>query len=354
MKKINLLLLCGGRSVEHEISLISSRNIANALDAKKYNVLVVCIDKQGKWHYQEKQDYLVNESDPRKVTFHKNKNKVYFDLNGNLQTLCLLKNGKEVRKKIDVVFPILHGTYGEDGLIQGFLETLSIPYVGSGVLGSAVGMDKEIAKQLMDNAGVPVVPSVTLLKHDKVPSYDFIARKLGKTIFVKAASLGSSVGVFKVKNSKEYRSAIKEAFLEDEKVLIERGVTCREIECAVLGNEKPKATIPGEIVLHGAEFYSYEAKYCDAEASSVQIPAKITKSQMKKIQDYAVRAYQALNLSGLSRVDFFLTDRGEIFCNEVNTLPGFTNISMYPKMWENMGVSYSKLLDELVTLAFEK
>ena len=257
-------------------------------------------------------------------------------------------------KKIDVVFPVLHGSFGEDGTLQGFLKLIDMPFVGPGVLGSAVGMDKDMAKRVLTEAGIAVSNGLVFRAHE-IDTIKFAAvkKKLGLPMFVKPANAGSSVGVSKVRNEKEFIAAVSTAFKFDSKILIEEAIVGREIECAVLGNEGLIAAIPGEII-PGEEFYSYDDKYAATSASVSEIPAKMPKADMEKLRAIAVKAYAALSLEGMTRVDFFYTKEGKLLINEVNTIPGFTSISMYPKMWEASGLSFTKLVDRLIELAIER
>lgn len=308
MKKLKIGVLFGGKSAEHEVSILSAKNIIKALDTSKYHVLPIKIPKNGQFNFS-----IIN--------------------------------------KLDVVFPVLHGPFGEDGSIQGLLKLSEIPFVGASVLGSAVGMDKDIMKRLLRDAGIPIGKFITLRKSDKI-NFNTIKKELGLPLFIKPANMGSSVGVSKVRNEKEFEKATKDAFKYDTKILIEEFINAREIECSVLGNEYPIASAPGEIIA-SQEFYSYDAKYMD-EGSIAQIPAKIDKKTTKKIQELAIKAFEVLNCEGLARVDFFLKKNGSVLVNEINTMPGFTNISMYPKMWEASGLPQAKLLDRLIELAIER
>lgn len=255
---------------------------------------------------------------------------------------------------VDCVFPVLHGTNGEDGTIQGLLDILQIPYVGADCLGSAIGMDKEILKRLLEHAGLPVVDRILIRQSDvsKI-NYAHAAKILGETVYIKPNSLGSAVGVNKAIDEKSFQSALADAFRYDEYVLIEKGIDGREIECSVLGNVNLKVSVPGEIVKH-TEFYSYEAKYVDAAASTVQSPADLSPELIAEFQSLALKAYQVLRCTGMARVDFFLEKNNKIYINEINTIPGFTNISMYPKNWEASGLKYAALLDELIELAMQR
>ncbi|HPS21584.1 MAG TPA: D-alanine--D-alanine ligase family protein [Candidatus Paceibacterota bacterium] len=311
-KKLKIGILFGGKSTEHEVSIKSATNIMAALDKAKYEIVKIKIEKSGK-----------------------------FNLN--------------LLKKVDVVFPVLHGSFGEDGTMQGFLKILEKPFVGPSVLGSAVGFDKDVTKRLLTEAGIPNTKFLTFRKNEKI-NFAEVKENLNLPMIVKPANAGSSVGISKVSDQKEFEKAVKFAFKFDNKIIIEKFLADRrEIECAVLGNEKPKASVCGEVITNKQHaFYSYEAKYLDEKGAELEILAKISKETQKNIQDLAVRTFKTLECEGLSRVDFFLMPDGEILVNEINTIPGFTNISMYPTLWKNTGISYSKLIDKLINLAIER
>jgi D-alanine-D-alanine ligase len=310
-KKIRVAVLFGGKSAEHEVSIRSAKNVVAALDPKKYDVTEIKISKSARW--------VPSES---------------------------------LFESIDVVFPVLHGPFGEDGTVQGLLKLANIPFVGPSVLGSAVGMDKDVAKRLLRDAGIPVSKFLVVTKNDPV-SFVVAKKKLGLPLFIKPANMGSSVGVNKVKSKKEFDDAISKALQYDTKVMIEEFIKGREMECAMLGNESPVASVVGEIIPHH-EFYSYDAKYIDDDGAGIEFPAKISKTIQKKIQTLAVRTFKTLACEGMSRVDFFLKADGEVLVNEINTIPGFTSISMYPKLWEASGIPPKKLVDTLITLAIAR
>jgi D-alanine-D-alanine ligase len=347
-KKLRIGILFGGRSGEHEVSLLSAASILKAIDRKKYDVLPIGITKQGHWLAEgESQSLLAG-------------------IPGSLPLSAGTELTPERRMTgLDVVFPVLHGTFGEDGTIQGLLELADIAYVGSGVLGSATGMDKATMKQLFAAAGLPQTPHVTLLRNewkaDPKRCTKLIEKHLAYPVFVKPANLGSSVGISKVHNRAELAKAMNLAASFDRKLVVEQGVggpgaKPRELEVAVLGNDVPEASVVGEIV-PGAEFYDYNAKYHSA-ASMPIIPAELTKSQEKQIRAMAIAAFRACDCAGLARVDFLMEPAGKrasrIFLNEINTMPGFTSISMYPKLWQATGVPYKKLIDRLIVLALER
>ena len=343
-KKIRVALLFGGKSAEHEVSLRSAANVAEAIDKSKYEVVPIGIDKQGKW-------LLPGEAQPLLGNTKVAQGKEIVLRPESKGALSLLSGGKSA--SVDVVFPILHGPMGEDGTVQGLLTLAGVPFVGSGVLGSAVGMDKDAMKRLLRDAGLPIARFITLRASEKRPAYAAVARKLGKILFVKPANMGSSVGVSKVRNAKEFAAALDKAFEYDSKILIEEFIPAREVECAVLGNEEPIASVVGEIIpTH--EFYSYEAKYLDENGAALEVPAKIPQALSRKIQKMAVEVFKVLSCEGLGRVDFFLTEKGKIYVNEINTIPGFTSISMYPRLFSASGISYPDLIDRLIQLALER
>jgi len=348
-KKVRVAVIFGGRSAENEVSIHSAKNVIAALDKNKYEACLIGIDKLGGWHFGKLGLKLLSTPYPDLKSFHDNTNALastsdrnYFPEQSDLQS-------------IDVFFPVLHGPYGEDGTIQGLLKLVNKPFVGSGILGSAVSMDKDVMKRLLSQAKIPVAKFLVFKKQERDSLvYEKIKEELGNIFFVKPANLGSSVGVYKIYTREDFFDAIDAAFLYDTKILIEQAVNAREIECSVLGNTDPIASLPGEIIPHH-EFYSYEAKYLDENGAELIIPAKLTKKQVKRIQTLAIKTFKVLECSGMARVDFFLERAtGKIFVNEVNTIPGFTNISMYPQLWQVSGLSSKELIDRLITLAIEK
>ncbi len=340
-RKIRLGILFGGRSSEHEISLLSARSIIDAVDKNAYEISLIGIGKDGRWLGAAGESYLLHASDPKKIAINVTKMKE-----------LALRPGRKGIGPIDVVFPVLHGTYGEDGSIQGLLRMLDLPFVGPDILGSAVGMDKDVAKRLLRDAGIPVADFLTYGRGDAI-KLSAVWKRLGKPVFVKPANQGSSVGVAKAKGDKELRAAIANAFSYDDKILVEEAVVGREIEVAVLGNETPEASVAGEVIPHH-DFYSYEAKYLDENGAGLMIPAKLPKALLRTAQTLAIRTFKTLGLEGMARVDFFMKKDGSFVVNEVNTIPGFTKISMYPKLWEASGLPYAKLIDRLVRLALDR
>lgn len=349
-KKLRIGVLFGGKSAEHEVSLQSARNVINSLDKNKYEVIPVGITKEGKWLLNDTSNYLLNSNNPKLIELNKSNKEVALYAQGQ-GALASLNNNSQMKGKLDVIFPVMHGPFGEDGSMQGLLKLAGVPFVGPGVLGSALGMDKDFTKKVLRDAGIPIGKFITFKSGEKA-NFNKIKKELGLPLFIKPANMGSSVGVSKVRNEKEFKEAVSEAFKYDTKIIIEEFIDGREIECAILGNDVPMASIPGEIIAN-QEFYSYDAKYVDA-GSVAEIPAKIDKKTAKKVQELAIKTFQALNCEGLSRVDFFLKKSGEVLVNEINTIPGFTNISMYPKLWEASGIPVPKLLDRLIELAMER
>jgi D-alanine-D-alanine ligase len=375
-KKLRIGILFGGRSGEHEVSLLSAASILNSIDQTKYEVILIGITKQGQWLTStEAQHLLADNTKPAPIQKKRTTTKSV-ELRGStgsaLRHEALAQQNGSLAQSLDVIFPVLHGTFGEDGTIQGLFELADIAYVGSGVLGSATGMDKSVMKQLFAAAGLPQTPHVNLLrsewKADAKRSIKRIEKKLVYPVFVKPANLGSSVGISKVHDRSELAPAMDLAASYDRKLIIEQGVggpgvKPRELEVAVLGNDSPEASVVGEIV-PGAEFYDYNAKY-HSDASIPIIPAQLSKSESKQIREMAIAAFRACDCAGLARVDFLMepavkTKKGRnakaarIYLNEINTMPGFTSISMYPKLWEATGLPYKQLIDRLIDLAAER
>jgi len=398
MKKLRVGILFGGRSGEHEVSLLSAASVLHAINKDKYEVVPIGITKDGRWLTAEHAENLLQGKivlEPRQLRagdpettpaaavlargeavivppepVHRQSGLVPFQ-----SEAALTRRASDRAINVDVIFPVLHGTFGEDGTIQGLLELADIAYVGAGVLGSAAGMDKDVMKSLFIAAGIPIVRHVTILrsaweldfkKNGAKKIHKLVESKLKYPVFVKPANLGSSVGISKAHNRKELGPAIEEAAKFDRKIVIEQGVggkkkKAREIECSVLGNDDPAASVPGEIV-PGKEFYDYTAKYLD-EGSQLIIPAKLSKADTKRVQELAIAAFKAVDCSGLARVDFLMEPAsgkgsrkksGRIYLNEINTMPGFTAISMYPKLWAASGLAYADLIDRLIQLGIER
>jgi len=352
MSKTNLCIICGGRSVEHEVSLQSARNVIAAVDRSTFDVVLVGIDRAGTWNRYEPESFLVNAECPRTIALANPGPAVTLatvDGKGCLVTVA----AAERPTPIDVVFPVLHGSFGEDGTIQGLLAMADIPYVGCDVTSSAVCMSKDVTKALLRYAGIPVAQDIVMTRRalDALDP-DAVAAQLGLPLFVKPAKTGSSVGISKVRRPGELIDALKTAFQYDAKVIVEEGIEGRELECSVLGNADPSASVVGEVVT--GDFYSYAAKYLDDELAQLKAPAELDEPQARRFRDLAVASFKALSCSGMARVDGFLAANGEVIINEVNTIPGFTNISMYPRLWMLSGMTYGELVAELIALALEK
>ncbi|HXG50087.1 MAG TPA: D-alanine--D-alanine ligase [candidate division Zixibacteria bacterium] len=350
-RKLRVAVLYGGKSAEHEISLISARNVVAAMDRRKYRVEAIAIDGRGRWYLDERQRLLSGGA--RRVPARRAGTLLAVLPGGGGRSLIPVSAHRALQA-IDVVFPVLHGPFGEDGTVQGLLELMDLPFVGAGVLGSALGMDKDVMKRLLRDAGIPVARFLAFTSAER-ESIDFgsVRRLLGLPLFVKPANLGSSVGISKAGDRDEFERAVREAFRFDRKILVEQFVAGREIECSVLGNERPVASLPGEIVTRH-EFYSYRAKYVDAHGAELVIPARLPERVVEAVRRTAVRTFQVLGCEGMARVDFFVKRGGRVVVNEINTIPGFTQISMYPKLWEASGVSYPALIDRLIELALER
>ncbi len=353
MAKMRVGIVFGGKSAEHEVSLQSAKNIVEAIDKSRFDVVLLGIDKQGLWHINDAGNYLLNAQDPARIALRPSTVTLAQIPGREAQQLINAESGQPLAA-IDVIFPIVHGTLGEDGSLQGMLRMANLPFVGSDVLGSAACMDKDVTKRLLRDAGLAVAPFITLTRANRAQfSCADVEAKLGLPLFVKPANQGSSVGVSKVKNEEQYHQAVALAFEFDHKVVVEQGIKGREIECAVLGNDHPQASTCGEIVLN-SEFYAYDTKYIDDQGAQVVVPAAIAPEINDKIRAIAVQAYQTLGCSGMARVDVFLTADNEVVINEINTLPGFTNISMYPKLWQASGLDYTSLITRLIELALER
>jgi D-alanine-D-alanine ligase len=347
-KRLRVGVLFGGRSGEHEVSLASAASVIRGLDPDKYEAVPIGITKDGHW--------LVGEGAAKLLPdILKSGRRVMLTADPTEAAIVPMDRGAGAQR-FDVIFPVMHGTFGEDGTIQGMLELANVPFVGAGVLGSAIGMDKDVSKRLCQAAGIPVVPWVTVHRWHWEKDPDAVKAevesKFSYPVFVKPATLGSSVGMTKVHNSEELAPALNLACEFGMKILVEKAVSAREIEVSVLGNHDPQASVPGEIVPH-REFYDYAAKYLE-DGTQLLIPAELKPAQVKKIQALAIEAFRTLELSGMARVDFFVEKKGgKLFLNEVNTIPGFTSISMYPKMWEASGIPFRELIDKLIELALE-
>ena len=346
MKKLRVAVIFGGKSGEHEVSIASAASIFKYLDPSRYEAVPIKIEKDGRW--------MLTGDVPKAISAAEVHRQTTTTAMQPIDPTTTLTGGE-----IDVVFPVLHGPYGEDGTVQGLLELANMPYVGAGVLGSAVGMDKAVMKTLFRHRGLPVGPYLVILRHEWAREAEGLTarveRELTFPVFVKPANLGSSVGISKAKTVAQFVDAMALALQYDRKIVVEAAVpNAREIECAVLGNDDPQASIPGEIIPL-REFYDYEAKYLDANGSRLEIPAALSDVATAEIRRLSIEAFRACELSGLARVDFLVNrETGDTFLNEVNTLPGFTTISMYPKLWEASSVPYPELLERLLALAMER
>jgi D-alanine-D-alanine ligase len=352
--KIRVGILYGGQSAEHEISILSARNVLAALDRSRYTPVLIGIDKSGRWLAQEPERLLNSEQDARKAHLEPGPPR---HLLGAVQSGSVQSEGGGA-PLIDVAFPVLHGTLGEDGAIQGLLEVAGIPYVGAGVLGSAIGMDKDVMKRLLRDAGIAVADFLTVHRerYDAAPAAVLTAvAKLGFPLFVKPANAGSSVGISKVRTPAEIDAAIRLAFEYDIKILAEAAIVGREIELAVLGGNPPEVSVAGEIVVqHRDGFYSYDAKYLDDQGARLELPAQLSPEQLARSQAMALRTFSVLECDGLARVDLFLQGDGKLLVNEINTLPGFTAVSMYPKLWAHSGITPTILVTRLIELALDR
>ena len=347
--KITVGLICGGKSGEHEVSLISGENIQKRLDRNKYNVWIIGVDKEGHWHLGSQHDYSENSENVKNARLNLSTPIVSLEKWGDL----IERKTGQCLAKIDVFFPITHGAYGEDGTLQGILRWMEVPYVGPDVLGSAIGMDKDVSKRLLKEAGLPVTPSITLRKQDTL-SFEKAVSILGTPLFIKPSGQGSSIGIKKAIDSDSYEEGLQIGFSHGTKVLVEQFIEAREIECSVLGNETPEASkVLGEVVPPD-NVYSFHAKYIKTDTAPLIIPAELESEVIEKIRNAAIQTFQTLECEGMARIDFFVKDDGSFFVNEVNTLPGFTNASMYPLLWEASGLPYSELLDRLIDLARER
>ena len=351
MERVHVGLLYGGLSAEHDVSIVSARNVYAAIDPARYRVTLIRIDRAGRWRV-ERPEALRGGAAPDDAG-----DEVLFSPADDGAEVLIRRDAGDGAARLeplalDVAFPMLHGQNGEDGRVQGFLTTIGIPYVGPDVLGSAVCMDKEVTKRLLRDSGLPIVP-FRIVRRGEQPRYEDVAEALGSTLFVKPANSGSSVGTSKADDAGGFAQALALAFAYDHKVLVETAIAGREVECAVLGNEEPRASVPGEIVMT-APFYTYEAKYLDADASRMEVPADLPAAVAERVRALAVEACRVLGCEGMARVDFFVTPDGDVFINEVNTIPGFTERSMYPVMWAETGLPYGALVDALIQLALDR
>ncbi len=352
MQKINVGILFGGQSTEHEISLLSAKNIVEAIDDTQYRPVLIYIDRAGTWYRHSNRIELCNADDARNVAVTNPGRRILFSQNANDHRLVCAADGSTL-DRVDVLFPVLHGIFGEDGSIQGLSKLANIPCVGSGIMSSSVGMDKDITKRLLRDSGIEIADFVCLKRScNDALSYDFLVERLGPELFVKPANLGSSVGVSFVDNAEDFERAVRFAFRYDQKVIVEERIVGRELECAVLGNGNPKASVVGEVIPKSV-WYSFENKYIDDDGARLEIPAVLDRRQSDYIRSKAIEVYRLLDCQGMARIDFFLKTDGSVVVNEINTIPGFTEISMYPKLWLYSGVSYKVLIGQLIELAIE-
>ncbi|MCF6352215.1 MAG: D-alanine--D-alanine ligase [Cyclobacteriaceae bacterium] len=341
MEKTIVGILFGGRSVEHDVSIISAQNIAKYIDTDKFKAVLIGIDKAGNWFLCNAVTKNISQGKPLQIS-----------LSASKPTFST----SNLKFDLDVVFPVLHGTDGEDGSIQGLLKTLRIPHVGSDTLGSAVSMDKLTAKRVLENSGVPVARFLTYTKlEESSVNYNHIVSTLGSPFIIKPANLGSSVGVFKISEPKGFKEKLNTLFSFDSVALVEEFIEGRELECAIIGNETPMASPPGEIIIKGAyDFYSFEAKYVDENAVDLIIPAKVDAQTEEKIKELSIQSYKVASCKDLARIDLFVKEDGQIIVNEINTIPGFTNISMYPKLIGLLGIAYTDLITQLLEMALKR
>ena len=353
---ITVGVLYGGRSGEHDVSLCSAASVVSTLNKNKYEIIAIGIDRDGRWYVQDKPEIVNNKDFGNCLSLKKTGSWLVNHYNEN-NKLVLFEILSSKRVEVDVVFPVVHGTFCEDGTLQGLLELAMVPYVGADVIGSSIGMDKDVAKRLMKESSIPVVDWMTITTDRWEKNREKVIKavmELSLPIFVKPANTGSSVGISRVKGNSGLVEAVDFALQFDRKVLIEKAVDCREIECSVIGNNSPRASVLGEII-SSHDFYSYEAKYIDPDGAELRIPAEMDESVSSKMREVAVKAYRKLCCSGMARIDFFLEkDSSRFYLNEINTIPGFTSISMYPKLWQESGLNYSDLLEELIQLSIER
>jgi D-alanine-D-alanine ligase len=340
-------ILFGGKSAEHEVSLQSAVSVVDAIDRDRYEVVLIGIDRQGRWFIDQKARELLPG-----VPSIGGEEVALLSRDGSSSLVAI--DTRDSLGEVDVVFPVLHGPYGEDGSVQGLLKLAGVPFVGAGILGSAVGMDKDVMKRLLRDAGIPIAAFTVLNPgSDIAASCARAVKDLGLPLFVKPANMGSSVGVCKAHDAKEVEEAVNVAFRYDSKVIVEEYVEGREIECSVLGNRNPIASVPGEI-RPLEEFYSYSAKYLDENGAELIIPADLGSSQIERIRQISLDSFVALCCSGMARVDMFLTPDDRLVVNEINTIPGFTKISMYPKLWEASGIGFTELISKLIELSVDR
>ncbi len=342
-EKLSIAILYGGRSVEHEISIRSAKNVVANLEKDSFETILLGIDKNGSWYLNKSIYDEINSGVSISIV-----------LDATAPHLIEVESGRKIQ--IDVVFPVLHGTDGEDGSIQGLFKSMDLPVVGSGVLGSAISMDKIISKKILKECGIPVAAYAEYDKSQKdLLKYEEIVEQVGLPFMIKSAALGSSVGISLIKSASDFPAAVEDSFKYGKKIIVEQFIKGRELECAVIGNEQPRASLPGEIVMvKDYDFYTYTAKYLDEDAIEIKLPAEVDQKTMDEIRRISIQAYKSLRCEDFARVDLFVTDKGEVIVNEINTIPGFTNASMFPMMWKHMGVSYPELISELIQLCLKR
>lgn len=352
MNKIKIAILIGGKTGEHKVNLISSKYILPLINRNKYDVLLIGIDRKGTWHLLNERNYLSNSDNPARIEL-KTTNLVIYPVNKENKVFFIQADTDNILGYAQIFFSLIGGTYAEDGRLQGMLDMLDVAYIGAGVTGSVLGIDKVIMKQVLQHSGIRTAKFFAMTRCEQTEEYvSSIENGLGFPLFIKPANLGSSIGITKAYNHEDFVLGLKKAFKYDNKIIIEEYIKAREIECAVLGNKDLFVSVPGEIIPH-YDFYNYEAKYIDKNGADLIIPATLTKNQTKEVQELSRKVFKILNCACFGRIDFFLTHDGIFYTNEINTIPGFTNISMYPKLMQASGISYSDLIDKLVLLAFE-
>jgi len=353
-KKIKVLVLCGGRSPEHSISLLSAQNVIASIDQNRFEIIAVGIHKTGIWQYYPNGLDLDHPKDPQKVSLKNKGKEILLSQNYGDHKFFINDSSSFESISYDVIFPVLHGNFGEDGSIQGLCKLMGVPIVGSGLKGSVLSIDKDLMKKILIHGNLAVAKSITVRSFDiQKPIYEDIRKNLGARVYIKPACLGSSIGVSRATNQEEFEKGLAEALRYDDKVLIEEEIVGREIECAVLGNDDIRASTIGEIKA-ATNFYSFENKYVDAKGAQLTIPADLKESILQRARTLALKAYKAMECKGLARVDMFCLENGELIINELNTMPGFTNISMYPQLWNHDGLNQMKLITQLIELAIER
>ncbi len=351
-KKIKVMVLCGGRSPEHAISLLSAQNVIASIDQKEFKILPVGISKKGVWQYYPNGLDLENHQDPQKVRLKESGKEIILSQNYGDHKFYMPSDEGLTSESFDVIFPVLHGNFGEDGSVQGFSKLAGIPIVGCGLKGSVLSIDKDLMKKILTHESIAVAKSITV-RSKKELNYEQVKESLGSRVYIKPACLGSSIGVSRATNKDEFNAGLQNALQFDEKVLIESEVIGQEIECAVLGNDEVQASTIGEIKAN-TNFYTFENKYVNADGAHLTIPVDLPNETIERARHLAIRTYQAMECKGLTRVDMFCLENGDLIVNELNTMPGFTNISMYPQLWKHSGIAQVELITTLIRLAIER